>query len=61
MEKDEICVFGDDLNDLEMIRAFPESVAMGNGAEEVKMAAKYIAPANDEDGIAQAIQMLGLI
>lgn len=61
LEKDEICVFGDDLNDLEMIRAFPESVAMGNGAEEVKMAAKYIAPANDEDGIAQAIQMLGLI
>lgn len=61
LEKDEICVFGDDLNDLEMIRAFPESVAMGNGAEEVKRAAKYVVPANDDDGIAHAIEMLGMI
>ncbi len=61
LEKEEICVFGDDLNDLEMIEAFPVSVAMGNGAEEVKSAAKYVTLANDEDGIAHAINMLGLI
>lgn len=61
LKADEIIFFGDDLNDLEVIRAYPVTVAMGNGAEEVKQAAKYVTAANDEDGIAQAIRMLGLI
>lgn len=53
---DEIAVFGDDLNDLEMIRAYPVSVAMGNGAEAVKSAAKYVTLSNDEGGIAHALR-----
>ncbi len=61
LDKDEIAVFGDDLNDLEMISAFPVSVAMGNGAEQVKEAAAYITASNEQDGIARAIKMLGLI
>lgn len=60
LEKEEIVFFGDDLNDLEVIRAYPVTVAMGNGADEVKNAAKYQTLANDEDGIAHAIRMLGL-
>lgn len=53
---DEIAVFGDDLNDLEMIRAYPVSIAMGNGAEAVKSAAKYLTLPNDEGGIAHALK-----
>lgn len=61
LKADEIAVFGDDLNDLEIISAYPVSVAMGNGVEEVKKGARYITLANDDDGIAHAIKMLGLI
>jgi len=53
---DEIAVFGDDLNDLEMISAYPVSIAMGNGAQAVKSAAKYITRANDDDGVAHALK-----
>lgn len=52
---EEIAVFGDDVNDLEMISAFPVSVAMGNGVEAVKSAAKYVTVSNDEGGIAHAL------
>lgn len=53
---EEIAVFGDDLNDLEMIRACPVSVAMGNAVEEVKAAARYVTCSNDEDGVAHALR-----
>jgi len=32
------------------------SVAMGNASDEVKCAAKFTAPTNDEDGVAIAIK-----
>lgn len=47
--------FGDGLNDLSMIIAAGTGIAMGNGAEEVKVAADWIAPTNDEDGVAAGI------
>lgn len=53
---EEIAVFGDDLNDLEMISAYPVSIAMGNGAKEIKAAAGYVTRANDEDGAAYALR-----
>ena len=53
---EEIAVFGDDLNDLEMISAYPVSIAMGNGVEAVKSAAKYVTLPNDEGGIAHALK-----
>lgn len=56
LRDDEIAVFGDDINDLEMIRAYPISIAMGNGAQEVKAAAKYVTLANDEGGVAHALK-----
>lgn len=49
---DEVSVFGDDLNDLEMITFYPRSVAMGNGHEQVKAAAGFVSASNEEDGIA---------
>ena len=56
LEREEIAVFGDDLNDLEMISAYPVSIAMGNAVAEVKAAAKYVTLANDEGGIAHALK-----
>lgn len=56
LEMDELAVFGDDLNDLEMINAYPVSIAMGNGVEVVKSAAKYVTLPNDEGGIAHALK-----
>ena len=53
---EEIAVFGDDLNDLEMISAYPVSIAMGNAVEEVKAAAKYVTLENDAGGIAHALK-----
>ena len=58
---EEIAVFGDDLNDLEVISAYPVSIAMGNAVAEIKQAAKYEVPSNDQDGIARALIMLGLM
>lgn len=56
LETDEIAVFGDDLNDLEMISAYPVSIAMGNAVEAVKSAAKYVTLDNDKGGIAHALK-----
>ena len=43
-----------------MIRMAGIGVAMGNGAEILKAEADYITGINDEDGVAQAIEMLVL-
>ena len=56
LAREEIAVFGDDLNDLEMIAHYPMSVAMGNGAAQVKAAAGYVTVANTEGGIAQGLR-----
>ena len=39
-----------------MISAYPVSIAMGNGVEAVKSAAKYVTLPNDEGGIAHALK-----
>ena len=48
---DEVAVFGDDLNDLEMLKGFKNSIAMGNASDTVKGHANYITLGNDEEGI----------
>jgi Cof subfamily protein (haloacid dehalogenase superfamily) len=54
-EKDEIAVFGDDVNDIEMLSEYKYSVAMGNAESHVKDAAKYVTYDNNCDGIHHAI------
>lgn len=44
--------FGDEENDLTMIKTAGIGVAMGNATDLVKEAADYITLSNDEDGIA---------
>ncbi len=54
---DEVMVIGDSMNDYSMISMdFGVTVAMENGDERVRKAAKYIAPDNDNQGAAWAIR-----
>ena len=48
--------FGDDYNDIEMMRGCGIGVAVGNALEEVKAAADYICAANDDDGVAKWLE-----
>lgn len=53
---EDVMVFGDDKNDLSMIRCAGWSVAMKNASQDIIDAAKYCTPGtNDEDGIADFI------
>lgn len=52
----EIAVFGDDMNDIEMLAGFPHSIAMGNACDEIKAAAGYTALDNNSDGIYHALR-----
>jgi Cof subfamily protein (haloacid dehalogenase superfamily) len=52
--QDTIC-FGDNCNDLDMIRRAGIGVAMGHAPEEVRDGADYVTGTNDEDGVGHAI------
>ena len=51
----EIMVFGDNYNDIEMFKCAGMPIAMENAVEDVKAQAKYITKSNNESGIAYAI------
>ncbi|MGL5345762.1 MAG: HAD family hydrolase [Peptostreptococcaceae bacterium] len=53
---DETMVFGDHLNDLEMMQSAYYSFAMENAKDEVKQKARFIAKTNDENGVVDAIK-----
>lgn len=53
--------FGDGLNDKQMLSTIENSVAMGNGEEEIKQVAKYVTKSVEEDGILHGLQMVGLL
>lgn len=50
---DDVVAFGDDHNDLEIIRECGLGVAMGNAENAIKNVADYIALSNEEDGVAK--------
>ena len=52
----DVLAFGDGTNDLDMIRTAGTGVAMDNAAAEVKAAADWIAPSNEEGGVATGIR-----
>jgi len=58
ISRNRIAVMGDYLNDLDMFKVAGTSIAMGNAPDEVKAVADYIAPANDEGGVAWALHKL---
>ena len=60
LTRDEVMAFGDQTNDLDMLREAGFPVAMGNAVDEVKAFARLVAPRHDEDGVAQVIEELVL-
>lgn len=56
IDSSEMMAAGDSPNDIAMLRACGFPVAVGNAVDEVKAVAKYIAPPNDEDGVADAVE-----
>lgn len=48
---------GDGENDIEMLQAVGTSVAVGNAAQKLKDVANQVVGSNDDDGVAQAIEM----
>ena len=53
--------FGDNNNDLDMLRAAGTGIAMGNGSPDAKQAADYVTDDIDADGIEHALLHFGLI
>lgn len=53
---DDITVFGDDYNDIEMLSNLSNSIAVANAIDEAKTAARYICDSNDNDGVAKWIE-----
>ncbi len=51
-----VIAVGDNLNDLEMIRAAGLGVAMGNAPTELKAQAGYVTATNDDEGLAEVIE-----
>jgi len=51
-------VFGDYLNDLEMLAAVPHSFAMANAHPEVLDTARYVAPTNRDHGVLSVLERL---
>lgn len=58
---DDVMVFGDGGNDIDMLRSAGIGIAMGNASDEVKAAAQYVTDDVDEDGIYNALRHFGLI
>lgn len=54
----EVLAFGDDLPDLDMLKAYGTSVAMANAFPEVKAVCKYETASNDEDGVAIVLEKM---
>lgn len=61
IELSEAMVFGDHLNDIEMIEGVGLGVSMGNGMIETQQAADYVTDTNDKNGIENALIHFQLI
>ena len=53
---EETMVFGDQLNDIEMLKRASHSFAVENARDEVKEAANFVAPSYKEDGVLQVLK-----
>jgi len=56
IKMDEVMAFGDNYNDIEMLKAVGHGVAVGNAREEVKAIADEITHASIDDGVAVMIE-----
>jgi len=56
IDYNDIIAFGDDINDLGMLKLAGTSVAVSNAIENVKKAADHITESNDRDGVARFLE-----
>jgi len=56
IQREEIAAIGDQSIDLEMLQYAGLPVAMDNAVDALKQAAQWIAPSNDEDGVAWMLE-----
>jgi hypothetical protein len=56
LQRDEVMVFGDGENDIEMLKRVDESYAMKNAMETVKKVANNIAETNSENGVVKILK-----
>ncbi|UWD35179.1 Cof-type HAD-IIB family hydrolase [Mycoplasma cottewii] len=56
IKKDEIAIFGDNINDISMFEKIPNCVAVGNAVDEIKHKAKYITDTNLNGGVGKFIK-----
>lgn len=55
---EETIAFGDNSNDIDMLKQAKYSFAVGNAREEIKKIASYIADTNEKDGVLQVMRRL---
>jgi len=53
---DAFVVFGDDINDIEMVQKYGIGVAVTNAIQKLKSVADYICDTNDNDGVAKWLE-----
>lgn len=58
---DEVMAFGDNGNDVEMIKQAGFGVAVANAREEAKAVASYVCESNNDDGVAKTIEKFCLL
>ena len=58
VDVDECIAFGDSINDISMIKTAGVGVAVENARDELKEVADYVCPSNDNDGVAEVIEMI---
>ena len=60
IKQEEVISFGDNNNDILMIKNAGLGIAMGHSNEQVKKVANFITKTNDEDGVAKALENIVL-
>ena len=58
IQQTEVMSFGDNNNDINMIKNAGMGIAMGHSNEQVKKVADFITETNDEDGVAKALESI---
>ena len=58
LQREELIAMGDGYNDVSMIRYAGLGIAMENAMDVVKREADMIAPSNDNEGVAEAVEQL---
>ncbi len=61
IKREEVISFGDNNNDILMIKNAGLGIAMGHSNEQVKEVAKFVTKTNEEDGVAKALENIILL